>query len=89
MVTTTGDDRMTTKNGDMPAMPAGETKWAGDAGITSLANPGLTKREEFARSCLVGLLAAPDLGDGFNSDFLVSAAVQYADKLLAELERTK
>lgn len=80
---------MTTKNGDMPAMPCVETKQAGDISITTTANAGLSKREEFARSCLVGLLAAPDLGDGFNSDFLVSAAVQYADKLLAELERTK
>ena len=74
---------MTTKNGDMPAMPI-TSEQAQDADMW-----GLTKREEFARSCLVGLLAAPDLGDGFNSDFLVSAAVQYADKLLAELERTK
>ena len=76
---------MTTKNGDMPAMP----QMHRDPWKNYHLNGGLTKREEFARSCLVGLLAAPDLGEGFDSDFLVSAAVQYADKLLAELERTK
>ena len=80
---------MTTKNGDMPVMPTiyGDMAPNGQREIYC-SDVGLTKREEFARSCLVGLLAAPDLGEGLNSDFLVSAAVQYADKLLAELERT-
>ena len=77
---------MTTKNGNMPAMPASETQWRGDEQITSLANPGMTKREMMAMHIMTGLCSK--YGVAFETD-TAQDAVRMADSLLAELERTK
>lgn len=84
---------MTTKNGDMPAMPMavgadGRQFTAKDLPmfINNPAANGLTKREMMAMHMLAGLLASegkPDL------QYESSLAVKAADALLAELERTK
>ena len=61
-------------NGDTPAMPA-EFK--------AMSPCGLTKREEFAKTAMQGLLAAAD------QDYVpMDVAVKYADELLAALNQT-
>lgn len=82
------------ENGNMPAMPVhdgdGEPapfdcKFYRNKNLAT----GLTKREEFAKAAMAGLLAAPDIRSGVNPDALALAAVTYADKILDALERTK
>lgn len=83
------------KNGDMPAMPmvADDAKPCvvrdEDTGAIALAT-GLTKREEFAKAAMQGLLAAGATYNGRTDlrDKLAKDAVAHADALLAELERT-
>lgn len=77
---------MTTKNGDMPAMPCGETKQAGDISITTTANAGLSKREMMSMHVLAGVIAS---GYDTTCEQTAMSAVRYTDALLAELERTK
>jgi hypothetical protein len=48
---------------------------------------GLSKREEFAKAAMSGLLAFP--GQGKDEALIASLAVRCADASLAELERTK
>lgn len=72
---------MTIKNGDMPAMPITEEQ-AHDADMQ-----GLTKREMIAMAAMQGLCAHS--GDYHTFANMASDAVNYADALLAELERTK
>ena len=71
---------MTTKNGDMPAMPI-TNEQAQDADMR-----GLTKREMMAMHMMSGLCAK--YGAAFDSD-TAQDAVRMADYLLRELERTK
>ena len=85
---------MTTKNGDMPAMPI-TYEQAQDADMQ-----GLTKREMMAMAAMQGILSngngviqsSPMSGWSWcNSDehLLAQVSVSCADALLAELERTK
>lgn len=95
---------MTIKNGDLPAMPlangADGTPWT----ARDLGNPeqviGLTKREEFVRSFIQGLLSnsggpiQSSMISGFdfcNTDIqgVVNLAVEIADCALEAMERTK
>lgn len=85
------------KNGDMPAMPVRDA----DNEILRLAHypvyangefaTGLTKREEFAKAAMQGLLAGGYcIDDAHNRLTDVPAeALHLADAILAELERTK
>ena len=90
---------MTTKNGDMPAMPVDRCDAdAIEAGIQVFS--GLTKREMMAMAAMQGILSN---GNGViqsstmsgwswcNSDehLLAQVSVSCADALLAELERAK
>ena len=83
------------KNADMPAMPMGKSArgsyWtAGDLwdGYDEQCKPafGLTKREMFAMAAMQGLCAHS--GDYHEFSHLASDAVNYADSVLAELEKT-
>ena len=82
-----------TKNADKPAYPSGEAyrsqsmpggDWV-ECKKGALHN-GLTKREMFAMAAMQGILTR-----SANTDrgAIASYAVEYADALLAELERTK
>ena len=77
---------MTTKNGDMPAMPitleTGEV-WSE---FEDHAN-GLTKREMMAMHILSGLLS--DYEFDVTRQIAAEIAVQQADALLAELEKSQ
>lgn len=79
---------MTIKNGDLPAMPVVIKEPIARVGITShygdVQYAGLTKREMFAMAAMQGIL---NNGVYTFADCAVDA-VQYADALLAELERT-
>ena len=78
---------MTTKNGDMPAMPTiyGDMAPNGQREIYC-SDVGLTKREMMAMHMMAHLM--PD--QGFKSyEDQSKCAVAAADILLAELERTK
>lgn len=71
------------KNGDMPAMPIeinGLGQYAPEVYV------GLTKREMFAMAAMQGLCAHS--GDYHEFSHLASDAVNYADSVLAELEKT-
>ena len=72
------------KNGDMPAMPTSpndrDPEWA------AARSGGLTKREMFAMAAMQGLCAHS--GDYHEFSHLASDAVNYADSVLAELEKT-
>ncbi len=80
------------KNADMPAMPCGESyktqqSYGGDwveCKKGALYN-GLTKREMFAMAAMQGLCAHS--GDYHTFANMASDAVNYADALLAELEK--
>lgn len=74
---------MTTKNGDLPAMPTTMFQQVGDI-AECRSTGGLTKREQFAMAAMQGIL---NNGVYTFADCAVDA-VQYADALLAELERT-
>lgn len=83
-----------TKNADKPAYPSGEAyrsqsmpggDWV-ECKKGALHN-GLTKREMFARAAMQGLCAHS--GDYHTFSDMASDAVNYADALLTELERTK
>ena len=81
------------KNGDMPASPCGESyktqQYPGGDSIhnkKSALHSGLTKREMFAMAAMQGLCAHS--GDYHEFSHLASDAVNYADSVLAELEKT-
>lgn len=89
---------MTIKNGDLPAMPVDtaqlyESRCNG--GSWELGSLGLTKREQFAAMAMQGLLS----GNNADCDLyetsvewvsnLTEVSVEFADALLAALERTK
>ena len=71
------------KNGDMPAMPI---ELNGFGQFKPEAFIGLTKREMFAMAAMQGLCAHS--GDYHEFSHLASDAVNYADSVLAELEKT-
>lgn len=51
---------------------------------------GLTRREVFAKAAMEGILASPDSQDRpfkFSSALVATAAVNYADDLIAELDK--
>ena len=78
---------MTTKNGDMPAMPiqlADGEVWSEEYDTAD----GLTKREMMAMAAMQGLVASSDCGYS-DCKYMAEDAVSIADALLAELERTK
>ena len=80
---------MTTKNGDMPAIPF-EAVMARSNGITTAWTnyTGLTKREMMAMAAMQGLLT--DSSGGYSDyKYMAQDAVTAADALLAELECTK
>lgn len=79
------------KNADMPAHPS--TMRAGDV---EKSEGGLTKREHFAAMAMQGILANPtgqQEPEGAPPEAVIEivalASVNFADALLAELERTK
>lgn len=74
------------KNADLPAMPSGVLQDGHNCGEYPL-NAGLTKREQFAMAAMQGLCANNNEYTSF--EHLANSAVQHADALLAELERTK
>ena len=77
---------MTTKNGDMPAIPF-EAVMARSNGITTAWTnyTGLTKREMMAMHIMTGLCSK--YGVAFETD-TVQDAIRMADSLLAALDRT-
>ena len=76
---------MTMKSGDKSAMP---NQALGPDGLPNHESEfGLTKREMMAMAAMQGLCAHS--GDYHTFANMASDAVNYADALLAELERTK
>lgn len=71
---------MTTKNGDMPAMPI-SSEQAQDADMC-----GMTKREMMAMHMMAHLMMSENVA---TYEDQASHAIKAADALLAELERTK
>jgi len=83
-------------NGNLPAYPVHEIISAcsvdGNSGPYdfSVVHAGLSKREMFAMTAMQGLLAARDASYTKRTTVVFSSmAVELADSLLAELERTK
>ena len=76
------------KNSDMPAMPVFDSSGCpslyGDDGVEA---KGLTKREMMAMHILAGFLS--DCEFDVTKQTAAEMAVEQADALLAELERTK
>lgn len=71
-------------NGTLEAFPVVIDAERGDY------SPGLTKREEFAKAALQGMVANQQIYDGGGGeDFVASAAVKLADALLAELAKER
>ena len=82
-------------NADMPAMPQTEESYNAAGEYILEVRGGLTKREHFAAMAMQGVLSGVN-GDAdlHNSaeewkEDVASASVEFADALLAELERTK
>jgi len=71
------------KNADMPAMPV---ELSGFGSYDPIAYTGLTKREMMAMHILSGLLS--DYEFDVTRQVAADVAVQQADALLAELDRT-
>jgi hypothetical protein len=87
---------MTTKNGNLPAMPVMMTETlvaAADSGAFKAVEriSGFTKREELAaRFMAAWIIHHGASGDyGYNRRQAAQDAIQDADTLLAELEATK
>jgi len=80
----TKDGEPTMKNADMPAMPI---ELSGFGLYAPEAHYGLTKREMFAMAAMNGSMSNPD--DRYTYEQMAKYSVEYADALLAELERTK
>ena len=79
---------MTTKNGDMPAMPVDRCDAdAIEAGIQVFS--GLTKREMMAMVAMQGILSSLTAEEDLSTRELARCSVADADALLAELERTQ
>ena len=76
---------MTIKNGNLPAMPINYDS-SMLAALTRAEAMGMTKREMFAMAAMQGLCASVPCAP---YSLIVRDAVQLADVLLAELERTK
>ena len=77
----------TSKNADMPAMPI---EFSGFGLYAPEAFGGLTKREEFAKTAMLGLLSNPSMIDSVTNpafDFIVEASIRIADKILIDLEK--
>lgn len=76
------------KNADKPAMPI---EFNGFGQYQPEAHAGLTKREMFAMHAMQGLCSSANSDGEWSHDakLAASVAVEYADALLAELERTK
>jgi hypothetical protein len=75
------------KNGDLPAMPV-KGYYADASGALCgevVVSQGLSKREMFAMAAMQGLFVKEDV----NINNAARFAVELADALLAELERTK
>lgn len=81
---------MTTKNGDLPAMPTiyGDMAPNGQREIYC-SDVGMTKREMMAMHAMNGILASLTDEHDLSCGELARCAVRNADALLAELERTK
>lgn len=87
---------MTTRNGDMPAMPVQATNkliemistCESDSALDSYISTfgGLTKREQFAMAAMQGLLADPNNSDT-GMDRIANYAIEAADALLAKLDK--
>ena len=80
---------MTTKNGNLPAMPI---ELNGFGQFAPEAHIGLTKREMFAMAAMQGILANQCMVDDCSRSSLEWAAkrcASMADALLAELEESK
>lgn len=79
------------KNADLPAMPNVDLDIKNGIPVVVYVDKGLTKREYFAGLAMQGLLASNlyDTYDGageWKKD-TIESAVEYADALLAELEK--
>ena len=85
---------MKLSNSDLPAMPCGVLQDGHNAGHYPL-NTGLTKREQFAMAAMQGILSGA-MGDSALHETpeewvkdVVESSAEFADALLAELERSK
>jgi len=83
---------MSRQNGSTPAMPIYLTEAiirAAENGADEVVDrvSGLTKREMFAMAAMQGLRACTD--EVYLAEDLARHSVDYADALLAELEKTK
>lgn len=88
---------MSIKNGDLPTMPSGVLQDGHNCGHYPL-NTGITKREQFAMAAMQGILSglpfeklnvAAQNAKILPDVLLAKMAIDAADALLAELERTK
>lgn len=78
------------KNGDLPAFPASGSWNDNQPDIISVQQEGLTKREEFARSAMQGMLSNRSyLADSQIKTTICKLSIAYADEILAELEMDK
>ena len=80
------------KNGDLPAMPVEEGhlyQSRCDNGSWALGALGLTKREQFAIEFASAMVSNPQLDASVPASGVAKMAIEHADALLAELERTK
>ena len=78
---------MTIKNGDMPAMPVNQYKRACDLEVSEPISSGMTKREMMAMHMMASICIKYGAWDQEAEN--ATLAVECADALLAELERTK
>lgn len=78
---------MTTKNGDMPAMPTFDYDVRSNDVVQFTDSAGLTKREMMAMHMMA---ACRSRNSDYRSwDDMAKDAIEITDALLAELERTK
>jgi hypothetical protein len=80
-------------NADMPAMPLDDSEQWLDATNPKLGTyfaTGLTKREHFAGLAMQGLCSGCDSRGCwiYDAGITATAAIEYADALLAELNKT-
>ncbi len=73
------------KNSNMPAMPIRRSVVDATDPCFNLGSKGLTKREDFAKTAMLGLLV--NIGrNGYHRDDIAGEALSQADELLKALD---
>lgn len=81
---------MTNPNANEPAYPVLYITWQPQLGAYDThLHPGLTKREEFAKAAMQGILSSSHVSETPSPEYVRDQAYKYADAMLAKPKEGK